>query len=92
MPKLKKRTSWSSADVKTLRNGARSKLPAGAIAKRLKRTPGATRQKAFALGLSLETRKKVHYTRRKQSIAIRRKQSVATRRRAATSHKLGIAA
>jgi hypothetical protein len=35
---------------------ARKKTPAAKIAKALKRTEGATRQKAFSLGLSLETR------------------------------------
>ena len=33
---------------------ARKKTPAGRIAKKLKRTEGATRQKAFSLGLSLD--------------------------------------
>jgi hypothetical protein len=35
---------------------ARKKTPAGKIARALKRTEGATRQKAFSLGLSLESR------------------------------------
>lgn len=52
----KKRRGWSSSDIRTLREGARRKVAAPKIAKRLKRTEGATRQKAFAIGLSLETR------------------------------------
>ena len=35
---------------------ARGKTPAGKIAKALKRTEGATRQKAFSLGVSLDSR------------------------------------
>jgi hypothetical protein len=51
-----KRRSWTSTDVKTLRTLARKKTRAGRIAKTLKRTEGATRQKAFSLGLSLDAR------------------------------------
>ena len=49
----KKRRSWTAADVRELKSAARKKTPAGRIAKTLKRTEGATRQKAFSLGLSL---------------------------------------
>jgi len=35
---------------------ARKKAPAKKIAKSLKRTEGATRQKAFSMGLSLDSR------------------------------------
>ena len=52
----KKRRSWTSADVRELKVGARKKVPAGKIAKMLKRSEGATRQKAFSLGLSLDSR------------------------------------
>jgi hypothetical protein len=48
------RRPWTSDDVKTLKSMAR-KEPASAIAKSLKRTEGATRQKATALGVSLNT-------------------------------------
>ena len=44
----------SKEDVKTLKGMAR-KEPASKIAKSLKRTEGATRQKATALGVSLNT-------------------------------------
>lgn len=52
----KKRRAWTAADVKSLKSMAGKKAPAGRIAKTLKRTEGATRQKAFSLGLSLDTR------------------------------------
>jgi len=48
------RKPWTSDDVKMLKSMAR-KEPASAIAKALKRTEGATRQKATALGVSLNT-------------------------------------
>jgi hypothetical protein len=51
-----KRRSWTSTDVKTLRTLARKKTHARRIAKTLKRTEGATRQKAFSMGLSLDAR------------------------------------
>jgi hypothetical protein len=35
---------------------ARKKAPAAKIAKKLKRSEGATRQKAFSIGLSLDSR------------------------------------
>jgi hypothetical protein len=52
----KKRRAWSSVQVRELKTLARKKVSAGKIARRLKRTEGATRQKAFSLGLSLDTR------------------------------------
>ncbi len=51
-----KRRAWTSEHVGTLKALARKKTPATKIARALKRTEGATRQKAFSLGLSLETR------------------------------------
>jgi hypothetical protein len=53
--KAVKRRSWSTVDVKTLRALARKKTRAGSIAKTLKRSE-ATCQKAFSLGLSLDSR------------------------------------
>ena len=50
----KKRRSWTSTEVRDLKTMARKKTPASQIAKKLKRTEGATRQKAFSIGLSLE--------------------------------------
>ena len=51
-----KRRAWTLEQVRTLKSLARKKTPAGKIARALKRTEGATRQKAFSLGLSLESR------------------------------------
>ncbi len=52
--KTSARRPWSKDDVKALKGMAR-KEPASKIAKSLKRTEGATRQKATALGVSLDT-------------------------------------
>ena len=50
------RREWTKDDVRELKSLARQKTPVGKIAKSLKRTPGATQQKAFSLGVSLDTR------------------------------------
>jgi hypothetical protein len=52
----RKRRAWTSEHVRTLKALARKRTPASKIARALKRTEGATRQKAFCLGLSLESR------------------------------------
>ena len=52
----KKRRAWTSTEVRELKTMARRKTPAARIAKKLKRTEGATRQKAFSIGLSLDSR------------------------------------
>jgi hypothetical protein len=52
----KKRRAWTSVQVRELKLLARKKTPARKIAKSLKRTEGATRQKAFSMGLSLDSR------------------------------------
>ena len=52
----KKKRAWTADHVRELKSLARKKTPAGKIAKFLKRTEGATRQKAFSLGLSLDSR------------------------------------
>jgi hypothetical protein len=51
-----KKRAWTAEQVRELKSLARKKTPAGKIAKSLKRTEGATRQKAFSLGLSLDSR------------------------------------
>ena len=51
-----KRRAWTAADVRELKSLAKQKTPAGKIARSLKRTAGATRQKAFSLGVSLDSR------------------------------------
>ncbi len=52
----KKKRTWTSAQVRELKTLARKRTPARKIAKSLKRTEGATRQKAFNIGLSLDSR------------------------------------
>jgi hypothetical protein len=52
----KKRRAWTSGEVRELKTMARKKTPAGRIAKKLRRSEGATRQKAFSIGLSLDSR------------------------------------
>ena len=54
--KNSKRREWTKEDVRNLRSFARTKTPASKIARTLKRTVGATRQKAFSLGVSLDSR------------------------------------
>ena len=54
MAKNAKRREWTKDDVRELKTLARQKTPVAKIAKSLKRTPGATQQKAFSLGVSLE--------------------------------------
>jgi len=56
MARSSKKRSWTSSDVRTLKTMARKKTMASSIARTLKRTEGATRQKAFSLGLSLDSR------------------------------------
>jgi hypothetical protein len=51
-----KRRTWTSVQVRELKSLAKKKTPAKKIAKSLKRTEGATRQKAFSIGLSLDSR------------------------------------
>ena len=53
--KATKRRAWTPEHVRTLKALARKKTHAGRIAK-LKRSEGATRQKAFSMGLSLDSR------------------------------------
>jgi len=56
MAKKSKRRAWTSEQVRKLKVLARKKRPAARIAQTLKRTEGATRQKAFSIGLSLDSR------------------------------------
>ncbi len=56
MVKKASRRAWTAEHVRTLKTLAKKKTGAASIAKTLKRTEGATRQKAFSLGLSLDTR------------------------------------
>ena len=52
----RKRRPWTADHVRTLKTLARKRTPASVIARSLKRTEGARRQKAFSLGLSLDSR------------------------------------
>ena len=55
MPKKsKKRRAWTATEVRELKTMAKKKTAASQIARKLKRTEGATRQKAFSIGLSLD--------------------------------------
>ncbi len=56
MAKKSKRRAWTTEHIRTLKTLARKKKHAASIAKTLKRTEGATRQKAFSMGLSLNSR------------------------------------
>jgi hypothetical protein len=56
MAKKSKRRAWTKSDVRTLKAHAKRKRRAASIARALKRTEGATRQKAFSIGLSLDSR------------------------------------
>jgi hypothetical protein len=53
--KIVQKRAWTPGDIKTLRTLARRKTHAGRIARTLKRTESATRQKAYGLGLSLRS-------------------------------------
>jgi hypothetical protein len=56
MAKRSNRREWTKDDVRELKTLARQQTPAAKIAKSLKRTPSATRQKASSLGVSLDSR------------------------------------
>jgi hypothetical protein len=51
-----KRREWTKEDVRTLKALAREGTKTTAMARKLKRTLGATRQQAFKLGVSLGAR------------------------------------
>jgi len=52
----KKQRPWAASEVREMKRLAKKKTPARKIARTLKRTEGATRQKAFSIWLSLESR------------------------------------
>ena len=54
--RVSKRRQWTNKHVRKLKKLAKKKIHAASIAKTLKRSEGATRQKAFTLGLSLDSR------------------------------------
>ena len=49
-----KRREWTKEDVRSLKAFAREHVKASVIARKLKRTEGATRQQVFKLGVSLK--------------------------------------
>ena len=51
--RIAKRREWTTEDVKMLKALAREGTKTAVIARKLKRTEGATRQKAQSLGVSL---------------------------------------
>ena len=56
MARRSKRREWTKYDVRELKSLARQKTPVTKIAKLLKRTLRATQQKAYSLGVSLDSR------------------------------------
>lgn len=54
--KASKRRAWTAVNIRELKTLARKKTPVARIARNLKRTEGGTRQKAFSIGLSLDSR------------------------------------
>jgi hypothetical protein len=52
--------AWSSEDVRSLKSFAKARMSGPQIAKKLKRTPGAVSQKAFALGVRFQSIKRHH--------------------------------
>jgi hypothetical protein len=53
----RKRVAWTKGHEKELRSYSKKKTPVTSIAKAMKRTAGALRQKAHAMGLSLGHRR-----------------------------------
>jgi hypothetical protein len=51
--KAKRSRPWSKDDVRTLKALVRDKTKTSTVARKLKRTPTATRQKAASLGVKL---------------------------------------
>jgi hypothetical protein len=51
--KTKKPRPWTKEDIRTLKSMVREKTKTSVVARKLKRTPTATRQKAGALGVKL---------------------------------------
>jgi hypothetical protein len=52
-----RRREWTKSDVRELKSLAKT-VPARRIARKLRRSEGAVRQKAFVLGTSLDTRRR----------------------------------
>ncbi|MGZ8322493.1 MAG: hypothetical protein ACXW3N_05170 [Rhodoplanes sp.] len=54
--KTKAPRTWTTDEVRALKALAKQKTPIGKIARTLKRTESATRQKAYSLGVALTSR------------------------------------
>jgi hypothetical protein len=52
-----KRQEWTPAQLRELKGYSRAKTPVAKISKLMKRTPGALRQRATALGIPLGHRR-----------------------------------
>jgi hypothetical protein len=63
--KRAKRRGWTSKDVRELKSQARARTPAREIGRKLGRTEGAVRQKAYAEGVSFNSRTRARRKRRK---------------------------
>jgi hypothetical protein len=57
MAKATKRRPWTAQDLRDLKKHSKNKTPVKAIARTMKRTPAAVRQKATVLGMSLGHRR-----------------------------------
>ena len=55
--KLPERAPWTKEDVRTLKAHSKSKTPAADVARALKRTEAAVRQKAKTIGIGLGHRR-----------------------------------
>jgi hypothetical protein len=58
MAKRVVRREWTAQDERALKKHSKDKTPVSAISKALKRTPGALRQKARNLGISIGHRQR----------------------------------
>jgi hypothetical protein len=58
MAKRRRRIPWSKEDVRDLKALAKARHSGPQIAKKLKRTPGAVSQKAFALGVRFRSNRR----------------------------------
>ena len=58
MAKRVTRREWTAQDERALKKHSKERTPVAAISKALKRTPGALRQKARYLGISIGHRQR----------------------------------
>jgi hypothetical protein len=53
MARATKRRAWTAQDVRELKTHSKNKTSVKAISRKMKRTPGAVRQKAGSLGIAI---------------------------------------